>query len=134
MISDVTYELALTIPEAQAAPIAGVTTIRFVLKGASGPLVLDFETDREHVKSVDANGRPAAFTYINGHIVIGPASLVTGANALRIVFNAGDASLNRSADFMYTLFVPARARLAFPVFDQPDLKGRWTVTLDHPAK
>ena len=134
MISDVTYELALTIPEAQAVPIAGVTTIRFTLKDASAPLVLDFETDREHVKSVDANGRPAAFTYINGHIVIGPASLVTGTNALRIVFNAGDASLNRSADFMYTLFVPARARLAFPVFDQPDMKGRWTVTLDHPAK
>ena len=30
--------------------------------------------------------------------------------------------------------MPARARLAFPVFDQPDLKGRWTLTLEHPAK
>ena len=100
MVSNLTYELSLAIPEAQTVPIAGDTTIRFALKDASVPLVLDFETDREHVKSVDANGRPAAFTYINGHIVIGPASLATGANALRIVFNAGDASLNRSADFM----------------------------------
>ena len=30
--------------------------------------------------------------------------------------------------------MPARARLAFPVFDQPDLKARWTLTLEHPAK
>ena len=62
------------------------------------------------------------------------ASLVGGANTIRIAFNAGDASLNRNNDFLYTLFVPARARVALPVFDQPDLKGRWSVTLEHPAK
>ncbi|HEX6162325.1 MAG TPA: M1 family aminopeptidase, partial [Vicinamibacterales bacterium] len=96
--------------------------------------VLDFETSRDHIKSVEANGRPVAINYVNGHIVIAAASLGRGANAVRIAFNAGDASLNRSNDFLYTLFVPARARLAFPVFDQPDLKGRWKVTLEHPVK
>ena len=134
MVSDLKYDLSLSIPEALAAPITGTTTIRFALKDASSPLVLDFETGRDHVTSVDANGKPAAFTYVNGHIVIPAAALAAGANTLRITFTAGDASLNRSADFMYALFVPARARLAFPVFDQPDLKGRWTLTLDHPAK
>ena len=29
--------------------------------------------------------------------------------------------------------MPARARLAFPCFDQPDLKARWTLALDVPA-
>mgnify|MGYP003346589084 FL=1 len=116
-----------------AHPLTGSTTIRFTLKDPSRPLVLDFETSREHITSLDANGRPAAFTYVNGHIVVPPAALVPGPNALRIVFEAGDASLNRSADFLYTLFVPARARLALPVFDQPDLKGRWSVTLEHPS-
>ena len=33
---------------------------------------------------------------------------------------------------MYTLFVPARARLAFPCFDQPDLKARYSLTLEIP--
>ncbi len=61
------------------------------------------------------------------------ASLETGPNAVRVGFNAGEASLNRHADFLYALFVPARARLAIPCFDQPDLKGRWSVTLEHPA-
>ena len=49
-----------------------------------------------------------------------------------MTFNAGDASLNRNDDFLYTLFVPARAHLAFPCFDQPDLKARWTLALDVP--
>lgn len=133
-ISALRYELSLSVPEALTSPLTGVETIRFALKDATAPLVIDFETSREHITSVEANGKPATFTYINGHIVVPPASLVAGANAIRIVFNAGDASLNRSADFLYTLFVPARARLAFPVFDQPDLKGRWTLTLEHPAK
>ncbi len=133
IVSGVRYELSLSIPEALADPLTGTTTIRFALSDTSAPLVLDFETSREHVKSVEANGKPAVFAYSNGHIVIPAASLVRGDNMVRIAFNAGDASLNRNADFLYTLFVPARARLALPVFDQPDLKGRWTVTLEHPA-
>jgi aminopeptidase N len=141
-ISNLRYELALSIPEALASPLTGVETIRFELKDASAPLVIDFDPSAspspgaagDHLKSVDANGKPVSFQYVNGHIVVPAASLIGGANTIRIVFNAGDASLNRSSDFLYTLFVPARARLAFPVFDQPDLKGRWTLTLEHPAK
>ena len=133
IVSGLKYDLSLTIPEAQAQPIAGTTTITFTLKDTSLPLVLDFEVTPDHIKSVDANGKPA-YTLVNGHVILPAASLVSGANTVRIVFDAGDSSLNRSADFMYALFVPARARLAFPVFDQPDMKGRWTVTIDHPAK
>ena len=133
-VSDLRYELSLSIPETLTAPLTGTTTIRFTLKDASQPLVIDFETSREHVKSVTANGRPADFSYVNGHIVLPPASQTRGTNAITITFNAGDASLNRNKGFLYALFVPARARLALPVFDQPDLKGRWTLTLEHPEK
>jgi aminopeptidase N len=134
IVSNLRYELSLSIPEALTSPLTGTTTIRFDLKDASAPLVLDFETSRDHVKSVDANGKAVPITYVNGHIVIPAGALTTGANTVRIAFDAGDASLNRSKDFLYTLFVPARARLAFPVFDQPDMKGRWTLALEHPAK
>ena len=60
IVSDLRYELSLSIPEALASPLTGTTTIRFDLKDASAPLVIDFETSREHVKSVDANGKPVA--------------------------------------------------------------------------
>ncbi len=133
-ISGLRYELDMSIPESLSSPLTGAIVIRFQLKDASSPLVFDFETSRAHVKSVVANGRPSDFDYVNGHIVVPAKALVAGRNEIHIEFNAGDASLNRSADFLYTLFVPARARLAFPVFDQPDLKGRWTVKLEHPAK
>src|SRR3972149_4238444 len=63
-ISGVRYDLSLSIPAALAAPLTGTTTIRFARSDPSAPLVLDFETSREHVKSVDANGKPA-FAYVN---------------------------------------------------------------------
>ena len=132
-ISGLRYDMALSIPAELASPLTGEETIRFDLKDASGPLVIDFDTSRDHLKSIEANGKPVPVTYVNGHLVLPAGSLVAGANAVKVAFTAGNDSLNRSADFLYTLFVPARARLAFPVFDQPDLKGRWTLTLDHPA-
>src|SRR6185295_12569421 len=41
--------------------------------------------------------------------------------------------LNRNDEFLYTLFVPARASLAMPCLDQLDLKARWTLALDIPS-
>ncbi|MEO7133831.1 MAG: M1 family aminopeptidase, partial [Vicinamibacterales bacterium] len=134
IVSNLQYDLSLSILDAIPTPLTGSITIRFDLKDAAAPLVLDFETSRENVKSIEANGKPAPIHYVNGHIVIPAASLEQGSNTVRIAFDAGNASLNRNNDFLYTLFVPARARLAFPVFDQPDLKGRWTLTLEHPAR
>jgi aminopeptidase N len=55
-------------------------------------------------------------------------------NELAIEFTAGNDALNRNAEFLYSLFVPARAHLAFPCFDQPDLKARFSLTLDVPAE
>jgi aminopeptidase N len=59
--------------------------------------------------------------------------MVRGENAVTIDFVSGDDALNRSDDLLYTLFVPARAHLAFPCFDQPDLKARYTLSVTVPA-
>lgn len=131
IVRDLRYDIRLAIPKAVAEPIVGQTTIRFTLREASAPLVIDFATSREHVKALDANGS-TAFNFVNGHIVVPAASLKAGANVIRIDFRAGDASLNRNPDFLYALFVPARAHLAIPVFDQPSLKARWSLTLEVP--
>jgi len=133
VVSDLRYDLSLSIPDRVSEPVEGAVDIRFQLKGASSPLVLDFATSREHVHAVEANGRPTDFDFVNGHIVIPASALSVGANALQIRFRAGDPPLNRHEDFLYTLFVPARARESIPCFDQPDLKGRWTLRLEHPA-
>jgi aminopeptidase N len=111
--------------------ITGHTIIRFNLSDVSKPLVIDFATSRDHIKALDANGA-SAFEFVNGHIVVPAVSLKAGGNTIRIDFRAGDASLNRNPDFLYALFVPARAHLALPVFDQPSLKARWSLTLTVP--
>jgi aminopeptidase N len=48
--------------------------------------------------------------------------------------SAGETSLNRYPDYLHTLFVPDRARTAFPLFDQPDLKAVWELTLAIPRE
>lgn len=65
----------------------------------------------------------------NEHIIIESAFLKEGANLITIDFIAGNAALNRRDDFMYTLFVPDRARTVFPCFDQPDLKAVFQLSL-----
>src|SRR6187200_1801246 len=70
LISGLQYDLALSIPDTLPSPLTGITTIRFELKDAAMPLVVDFEAGGDHVKSVEANGRPVAMSYVNGHIVI----------------------------------------------------------------
>jgi aminopeptidase N len=96
--------------------------------------VIDFDASRDHVHEVRANGQSIAVDFSNGHIVVPAASLSVGANSVHVTFTAGDPPLNRHHDFLYTLFVPARARQAIPCFDQPDLKGRWTLHLELPAQ
>jgi aminopeptidase N len=132
-IRDLRYDLRLTIPAQSTEPIEGSTRISLALTTAADPLVIDFATSREHVKSVSANGQDTPVQWTNGHIVVPAAALTSGRNTIEIAFRAGDASLNRNADFLYALFVPARAHLAIPVFDQPNLKARWTLTLSYPG-
>src|SRR5262245_12847167 len=133
-ISNLRYALSLQVPESAKAPLEGSIQISFDRKAAKEPLVIDFATSRDHVKRVSANGTDTAFTWTNGHIVVPAAVVKSGANRIDVTFLAGDASLNRNPDFLYALFVPARAHLAIPCFDQPNLKARWSLTLDAPAK
>ncbi len=131
-IRDLRYELSFPIPESKAEPVRGTETVRFTLAAPHG-VTLDFEQPRDHIVSVEAGGKPAAFDFVDGHIVLPATATRSGENAIRIEFVAGDESLNRNNDYLYTLFVPARARYAFPCFDQPSLKGRYALTLEIPA-
>jgi aminopeptidase N len=133
-VTDLRYALSFTIPADRTARIAGHATITFTLSETAAPLALDFAPNQMGaLHHIHAGGSPIDATLINGHIILPAAALRTGANTIALDFDAGDAPLNRSDDFMYTIFVPARAHEAFPCFDQPDLKARWTLALDVPT-
>src|SRR5213594_1631408 len=128
------YDLAFSIPVAPTAPITGKAVIRFNAKDVTRPLVLDFSPGADHISSISVAGRPSHFRLVKDHIIIPSSELTSEENAVEIVFRAGDSSLNRSPDFIYTLFVPARAHLAFPCFDQPNLKARFALELTVPEE
>jgi aminopeptidase N len=130
-VSDLRYELHLGIPAAQDTAIAGRVTIRFRLTDAQRPLALDFRPGR--IRSATIGGAPVALTPSPDHLTIPVEALREGENEITLTFDAGPEPLNRQTEFLYTLFVPARAHLAFPCFDQPDLKARWTLSLEMPA-
>jgi aminopeptidase N len=134
-VGNLRYQLAFSIPPAQSDPISGRATVRFTLKDASKPLIFDFGEGEAAPSglAVTVGGKPAGFRWVNGHIVVPPDVLTGGENAIDLTFTPADSPLNRNPDFLYTIFVPARAHLAFPCFDQPDLKARYTLSLTIPA-
>jgi len=132
-VSDVTYKLEFTIPEGKEKPISGRAVIEFGLTSKREPLLLDFRVSVEYLESVSVNGHTVEPVMTNGHIMIDGRYLAGRFNRVDIAFRAGDMSLNRNDDFLYTLFVPDRASTAFPCFDQPDLKASYSLTLDLPA-
>ena len=126
------YELAFVVPSERRDPVQGRATLRFSLR-APHRIVLDFAQPREKIRSVRAGGADIAFEFADGHLTIPAQATRAGENEIAIEFVAGDESLNRNDEFLYTLFVPARAQLAFPCFDQPDLKARYSLSLDVPG-
>ena len=131
-VGDVRYELHFRIPEAQAEAVTGTVTLRFTLADASQPLVLDFAGPPESIRDLTAGGTSIAADVRNEHVILPASSLKAGDNSIGMAFESSDLALNRHPEFMYTLFVPARGRMAFPCFDQPDIKARFTLSLDVP--
>ncbi|MFT7049165.1 MAG: aminopeptidase N [Halioglobus sp.] len=132
LISDINYRLALDVPAQAGEAIAGHIVISLKLADAESALQLDFRESADNIKTVRSNGHASAYSFDNEHIVIPSSELKAGHNEIEVSFVAGAGSLNRNPEYLYTLFVPDRARTAFPLFDQPDLKATYELTLGVP--
>ena len=132
-IFNVHYDVRLAIPAEQERPVTGSVTASFTLT-ETGPVIFDFAQPADSVHAVRAAGDPVDFEVRDEHVVVPAEAVSPGHNVVDIDFTAGDGSLNRQDDFLYTLFVPDRARVAFPLFDQPSLKARFRLQLDLPAE
>jgi len=130
-IKDPAYNLLFEIPSDKSLPVAGTLSLSFRMERREA-IILDFKQPDTSVVSVTANGKPVTYKFVNEHIVIPKSVFVKGDNNINITFIAGDQSLNRRDDLMYTLLVPDRARTLFPCFDQPDLKSSYNLSLEIP--
>ena len=78
------------------------------------------------------NGSSQEIIFENEHIILPKDKLIKGFNRIEINFLVGETSLNRNEEYLCTLFVPDRARTAFPSFDQPNLKAKYKLDLEVP--
>ncbi len=158
--SNVHYKLDITLKK--GVPLMTGTVeigVDLTEEGAKYPLVLDWRTtpfatdkDQPYAKVLEVNGlsresRDASGTLAlrsieNEHLLIPNGLLKTGTNTIKIEFaspiKTSGAAVTRYIDkqdggeYIYSLFVPSDASMAFPVFDQPDLKARFQLTLTVP--
>ncbi|HEY6969151.1 MAG TPA: M1 family aminopeptidase, partial [Candidatus Angelobacter sp.] len=78
----------------------------------------------------------------NGHIQLPANLLLAGDNFVSLDFTAPVAPAGKAitrfedkddnSEYLYTLFVPMDASMAFPCFDQPDLKARFRLEITAP--
>jgi aminopeptidase N len=132
LTGNVEYTLHFSIPSAKSELIMGKNEISFS-SVESEDVVIDFREDEKKLLKVSVDNKPVDFRFENGHITVPGKHIKAGKNIISIEFIAGDGSLNRKDDFLYTLFVPDRASTAFPCFDQPDMKALYSLVLDIPS-
>ncbi|NLR93673.1 M1 family metallopeptidase [Flammeovirga agarivorans] len=131
-LSNIRYELHFVLPELKEEEIQATAYIEVDIKDADHPLLLDFATENNEITNLVVNNQQSDYRYKLEHIVIPSEKLTEGKNKISFHFTAGDQSLNRKENYMYTLLVPDRARTLFPCFDQPDLKATYLLSLDMP--
>lgn len=141
-VSDVRYELAFTLqPKAASSP--GREMLRFNLRQEQPrDLLLDYRDGR--ISSAKLNGAEVATALDNGHLRLPAKSLRAGENTVEVQFasrisTAGTPLIryedkDDGTEYIYTLFVPMDASMAFPCFDQPDLKGRFKLEIVAPQE
>jgi len=131
-LEDIHYKLDFNIPLNKADYIPASLTLEVTIQNLDLPLILDFNEKSEKILSLLVNGKPESIRHANEHLIIEAENLRIGKNIIYLQFIAGDLSLNRNDDFLYTLLVPDRASTLFPCFDQPDLKANYTLSITAP--
>jgi aminopeptidase N len=150
LVSNVRYKLSIELRK-RAARMPGHIAIQFELAATpADPLPLDFrdldstgKVIEGSARGIKVNGSAAEPARSNGHILIPGKLLHRGANQIEMDFDSAIAEANRAvtryidsedgSEYLYTLFVPMDASLAFPCFDQPDLKARFTLEVTLPS-
>ncbi len=141
-IRDVRYQLSYTITP-KADSIVGHEELRFVQNADERGILPEWLDFRDgSISKLTINGQSAATAIQNGHVELPGKLLKIGENVVKIDFTANVAPAGKAitrfedkddgSEYIYTLFVPMDADMAFPCFDQPDLKARFSLDVTAP--
>ncbi|MBC7543008.1 MAG: aminopeptidase N [Candidatus Sericytochromatia bacterium] len=138
IVSQLAYDLQFTFEDAKDH-YSGQATITFACTPKPGDLTLDYTGGQ--VRSVVINGMTVPVRYNKAYIVL-PGTALKAHNSVTVTFDSafdtGGVGMTRFVDpadqrtYIYSDFEPYGAHHLFPCFDQPDLKGTYTVRVDGP--
>jgi aminopeptidase N len=138
-VANVDYVLDFTLTGKET--FSGTTTATFDLADNSTPLTIDL--DKATIKSLTVNGKTVTPQYNQWFITLAPQDLAKGRNRVTIAYerlhSTNGEGLHRMVDpvdgkvYTYSHFEPAAAHQMFALFDQPDLKATYEVTVSTPA-
>ena len=138
-VANVDYTLQFTLTGKES--FSGTTTLEFDLKDTDQPLTIDL--DKATIASVTVNGKAVTPQYNQWFITLAASDLKAGRNSVTIAYtrlhSTNGEGLHRMVDpvdgrvYTYSHFEPAAAHQMFALFDQPDLKGTYQVTVTTPA-
>lgn len=142
-LKDVRYQLSYTITP-RAGSVSGHEELRFARNADDRGLLPEWLDFREgSISSLTVNGQPASTEIHNGHVELPARLLKLDENVVVIDFKAPVATAGKAitrfddkddgSEYIYTLFVPMDAEMAFPCFDQPDLKARFKLSVTTPV-
>lgn len=133
------YTIALELTRG-AETYRGDVTLRFEAAGR-GDLFLDFRGKK--IDSLTVNGREIEPNW-NGYRLWLPGGSLADSNTVRIVYeneydHEGDGfhqfkDPEDGEEYLYSQFEPYASHWLFPQFDQPDIKGRYALTVLAPAE
>ena len=138
IVSNVRYAIELTLTKQQS--FSGVTKVSFELSDNDTPLSLDL--NQAQIQHFVINGKQVYPNYNNSYIKLNPRLLNSGSNTIEIAYsrnysNNGE-GLHKFVDpvdnkvYLYSHFEPAAAQQMFAVFDQPDLKANFDLSVTAP--
>jgi aminopeptidase N len=141
-LKDVRYQLSFTITP-KSDSVSGHEELRFVQNADDRGVLSEWLDFREgSINSLTVNGQPASTEIQNGHVELPAKLLKLDENVVVIDFKAPVAPAGKAitrfedkddgSEYIYTLFVPMDADMAFPCFDQPDLKAKFKLKVDAP--
>jgi aminopeptidase N len=138
-VSDVSYQLSFELTG--EAEFSAVSKVNFRLSDTGKPLRLDL--NQASIKRLLINGKSLYPKYNGYFIELNPGLLNRGENSVEVSFSRPHSSngegLHRFVDpvdgrvYLYSHFEPAAAQQMFAVFDQPDLKATYELTVQAPS-
>ena len=138
-VGNVRYQLVVDL-DPELDYFSGENRISFDLYENTSDLTIDFANG--DVSGISVNGADVEIDYNDSFITVAATALREGQNEIAVQFSHrwsdNGSGLYRYDDpddgrtYLYSDFEPYDANLAFPLFDQPDIKGRFTISATAP--